>query len=180
MTTFASTWSSPPRTVDDGPPGFWAVASSTIEIEKPPNGFELMVGIVARIPYPPGVSRKGPDLGDHLGADALERVEIRKLAHADDDVLRAGIGVVAEAFHDLSRRVRVAAAVPRDPDVLKGGAFDLVRVAADDGAVVGEDPVLAGDAFRRAEDVGRVGVASHETQGLLFAAAPDHDRHPGA
>src|SRR4051812_12345498 len=100
MTTFASTWSSPPRTVDDGPPGCWAVASSTIEIEKPPNGFELMPAIVACVASPPGVSRERPDLRDHLGADAFERVEIRELPHADDDVLRTGVGVVAEPLHD--------------------------------------------------------------------------------
>ena len=53
-------------------------------------------------------------------------------------------------------------------------------VAADVGAVLGEDRVLAGDALGRAEDVGRVGVAGHEAQGLLLTAAPDHDRDPGA
>ena len=33
---------------------------------------------------------------------------------------------------------------------------------------------------RGAEDVGRVGVLGHEAQGLLLAAAADHDRDPGA
>src|SRR3954452_9039531 len=110
MTTFASTWSSPPRTVDDGPPGFWAVASSTIEMEKPPKGFELIWAIVACIEYSPGVapgvlgsavSRQCPDLGDDVGADECEGVEIRQLTQAYDDVLGPHVGVSSEPVLDL-------------------------------------------------------------------------------
>ena len=58
--------------------------------------------------------------------------------------------------------------------------LDLVRVAPDRGAMLGQDRVLAGDAFGRAEDVAGIGVLGHEAQGLLLAAAADHDRDPGA
>ena len=40
-----------------------------------------------------------------------------------------------------------APAVLGDPDVLEGRVLDLVRVAPDRGAMLGQDRVLAGDAF---------------------------------
>ena len=64
-----------------------------------------------------------------------------------DDVLGAGVGEVAEAVDDLGRRLGAAVAVLRDGEVLERRALDLVGVAADRGAMLGQDRVLAGDAF---------------------------------
>ena len=87
---------------------------------------------------------------------------------------------LAEAVDDLCRRLGPGPVVGRDREVLEGRALDLVGVAADRRAVLGQDRVLAGDALGRAEDVAGVGVLGHEAQGLLLAAAADHDRDPGA
>ena len=87
---------------------------------------------------------------------------------------------LAEALDDPARRLGASGAVGRDRDVLEGRSLDLVGVAADRRAVLGQDRVLAGDALGRAEDVGRVGVLGDQTQRLLLASATDHDRDPGA
>ena len=52
---------------------------------------------------PWGYAARGPDLRDDIAPDELERVEVGELAHADDDVLGAGVGEVAEAVDDLGR-----------------------------------------------------------------------------
>ena len=65
-------------------------------------------------------------------------------------------------------------------EVLERRVLDLVRVAPDRGAMLGQDRVLAGDALGRAEDIAGIGVLGHEAQGLLLSAAADHDRDPGA
>jgi len=62
-------------------------------------------------------------------------------------VLRAGVGQFAEAVDDLGRGLGAAVPVLRDGEVLECRALDLLGVAADLGAMLGQDRVLAGDAF---------------------------------
>src|SRR4051794_31644348 len=139
ITTLASTRSSPARTIDDGPPGFWvAVASSTIEIEKPPNGLELMNAIVACGRYSPGVSRQGPELGDHVASHDLEGARIGQASHADHDMVGAGVRVLAEPVQDVLGGLGAVTFARRDVDVLERRVLDLVRVPSDGSAVLGE------------------------------------------
>src|SRR4029078_607665 len=142
MTTLASTRPSALRTVD-GPSGCWVVASSTIEIEKPPDGFELMTAIVARDRYSPGVSRETSKLGDDVAADDVEGTRVGQAAEGHDHVLGAGVGQVAEAGEDMRSGFGAVSLASRDVHALKGRMLDLGRVATDRRAMLGEDRVLA-------------------------------------
>ena len=82
-----------------------------------------------------------PELRDDVAADGLEVGRDVVVAKAEDHVLGAGIGELAESVDDLRRGLAA------EVDVLERRALDLVGVAADRGAVVGEDRVLAGDAL---------------------------------
>ena len=98
------------------------------------------------------------------------------VAHAEDHVLRAGVGQLAEPVHDLLRALALAAGLEREPHALERRPLDLVGVAPDRRAVLADDLVLVVDRLGAAEDVGRVGVLGDQPEGLPLAAAADHDR----
>src|SRR6188472_2967883 len=117
MTTLASTRPSPVATVV-GPPGVVTGAASAgasiIVIENPPNGLlgaepfvssfaSFMTSIVPRYRYSLGVSgrrsRQRVDRRHDLAGEELDRGRVDDVGHAQDHVLGAGIGQLAEPVH---------------------------------------------------------------------------------
>ena len=98
----------------------------------------------------------------------------------EDDVLGAGIGQLAEPVDDLGRRLGAGAAVA------EMRTFWRVERSISSGSRPTAAQCSARIAYLRAMPSGvpktlhGVGVLGHEAQGLLLAAAADHDRHPGA
>src|SRR5712671_1832472 len=115
---------------------------------------------------------QGFQLGNQVAADRLDLRRIVDIMDAEDDVLCAGVGELAEAIDDLRRRLA------GEIDALECRALDLVRVASDFLAMLAKHLVLVMDRRRAAEDVGRVGVLGDDQEGLPLAAATDHDRDP--
>ena len=128
-----------------GPPvaggGVASVGASIIAMEKPPNGLRRPVGHrhghrTTGRDTPGGYHGGHPAHGLHgrqdVPPDLLEVGRLVDVLELEDDVLRAGIGQLAEAVDDLVRRSRRRRA-PAGPeaDVLERRALDLVRVAAD-------------------------------------------------
>ena len=105
--------------------------------------------------------------------ESLERRQVRDAPDAGDDVLGARLTELPEPVDDLRGRV----ALQVDP--LQRAALDLVVGPAKPVAVLAQDRVLVANAVGAAEEVGGVRVLGDEPQGLLLAAAADHDRHPG-
>src|SRR3954471_14683888 len=115
------------------------------------------------------------NLRDDIAPDRLDPLEAPDIREREHDVLRSGIGELAEAVHDLARAL-VAPALTADPDVLERRPLDLVRVPAHALTVRPEDLVLAVDPGRATEDVAAVGVLRHQPERLPLPAAADHDR----
>src|SRR5258705_10875073 len=68
---------------------------------------------------------QGFQLGNQVPADRLDLRRIVDVVDAEDDVLCAGVGELAEAIDDLGRRLA------GEIDALECRALDLVRVASD-------------------------------------------------
>src|ERR671917_228299 len=66
--------------------------------------FSFIGSILPRSTYSRGVSEVA-DLGDHLTPDRLEPLESGGVAQADDDVLGADVGELAEPVHEHARGV---------------------------------------------------------------------------
>src|SRR6187431_1085007 len=111
------------------------------------------------------LARSSPRLGpgDHLRAEALDRVGVGLAGKRGEDALDTGVSERAEVFEDPRRPVELAAARRGDGEPRE--AFDLVEVPAGVVAVAAEDVHLVAELLGVGGAlVGRVGVLGDETE----------------